>query len=148
MKPPSLCTDCGFKPEVRAERNVLAREVLDDADLAAPDLELDHHRAAFLHQPNGVVERLLARRVAHERHVDHEERTPQTARHAAAVIDDVVDRDGHRRVETLNDHAEAVADEHDVGAGHVDELREARVVRGQARNRLARLASSRATCRR
>ena len=89
--------------------------------------------------PDRVVERLLARRVAHERHVDHEECAPQTARHATAVIDDVIDRDGHRRVETLDHHAEAVADEHHVGAGEVDELRETRVVRRQARDRLARL---------
>src|SRR5688572_5654831 len=47
-----------LQAKVCAERNVLAREVLDDADLAAPDLELDHHGAAFLHQSHGVVERL------------------------------------------------------------------------------------------
>ena len=55
------------------------------------------------------------------------------------VIDHVLDGDRHRRVVPLDDHAERVADEHDVGAGEIDELREARVVRGEARDRLARL---------
>jgi hypothetical protein len=40
----------------------------------------------------------------------------------------------------LNYHAEAVADEHDVRARHVDELREARVVRRETSDRLACLA--------
>jgi hypothetical protein len=99
----------------------------------------DHHGAALLHQPHGVVERLLGRRVAHERHIDHEEGTPEAPRHATAVIDHLVDGHGHRGIETLNDHAEAIADEDDVGARKIDELREARVVRGKARDRLARL---------
>ncbi len=123
---------------MRADRDVVPREMLDDLDLSFPAFELDHHRAAFLHQAHGVVERLRGSRVAHERHVDHQERAPEPAGDRARVVDDVGDRDGHRRVVTLDDHAERIADEHHVGAGQVDELREARVVGGETGDRFAR----------
>ena len=53
-----------LQPEVRAHGDVVAREELDDLDLPGAAFELDHLRAAFLHQAHGVLERLLARGVA------------------------------------------------------------------------------------
>ena len=50
-----------LQAEVRAHRDVVAGEELDDLDLARAAFELDHLRAAFLHQAHRVVERLLAR---------------------------------------------------------------------------------------
>jgi hypothetical protein len=53
------------------------------------------------------------------------------------VIDDVVERDRHRRIVALDHHAERIADEHDIDAGLVDQRGVARVVGGQARDLLA-----------
>ena len=123
----------------------MARQKLDDLDLAGAAFELDHLRAAFLHQAHGVLERLLARGVGHERHVGHQERAVQPLRDRAAVIDDVLQRDRHGRVVTLDHHAERIADQHQVDAGVVDERREARVVSGDAGDLLAlRLHAARA----
>ena len=122
---------------MRADGDVVAGEELDDVDLPGAALELDHLGAAFLHQPHGVRERQLARGVAHERQVGHQERAPQAPRHRAAVVDDVVHRDRHGRVVALDHHAERVTDQHDVGARLVDQRREARVVAGEAGDLLA-----------
>ena len=43
----------------------------------------------------------------------------QSARHGFAVIDDVVHRDGHRGVVTLQHHAQRIADQHEVRVGVV-----------------------------
>ena len=57
-------------------RDVVAGKMLDDLDLPFAAFELDHHRAAVLHQPHRIVERLLVVRIAHERHVGDEEGAP------------------------------------------------------------------------
>ena len=105
LNPPVLCTDCGFRPEVRAHGDVVAREEFDDLELAEPAFELHHLRAALLHEPHGVGQRDVRRRIARERQVGHQERTMQPARHRFAVIDDVVHGDRHRGVVTLQHHA-------------------------------------------
>ena len=52
-------------------RNVVLCEKLDHFDLASRAFELDHHRAAFLHQAYGIVECLFRHRVTHEWHIRH-----------------------------------------------------------------------------
>jgi hypothetical protein len=86
---------------------------------------------------NRVRERLLRRRVAHERHVGDEKGAPQSLRDGTAVIDDVFHRHGHRAVVTLDHHAERVTHEHDVHTAAVDQRREARIVRRQTGDLLA-----------
>ena len=136
-KPPVLCTDCGFRPEVRAHRDVVAREELDDLELPEPAFELHHLGAAFLHEAHGIRQRDVGGRIARERQVGHEERPMQSARHRFAVIDDVVHGDGHRGVVALQHHAQRIAHQHEVGVGVVAQHREARVVTGDARDLLA-----------
>jgi hypothetical protein len=104
-----------------------------------PALELDHLRPALLHQAHGVLQRLLARGVGHERHVGHQERPDQAASHGLAVVHDVIERHGHGGVVALDDHAEGVAHQHHVGARFVHQRREARVVAGEAGDLLALL---------
>ena len=127
-----------LQAQVRADRDVVPGQVLDDLDLPFPAFQLDHHRSAFLHQAHGVVERLRGIGVTHERHVRHQERAPEPAGDRARVVDDVGDRHGHRRVVTLDDHAERIPYQHQVGAGQVDELREACVIGGETGDRFAR----------
>ena len=94
----------------------------------AAALELHHLGAALLHQAHGVLERLLARGVRHERHVGHQERAIEALHDRTAVIDDVLQRDGHGRVVTLDDHAERIADQHQIDARVIHQRCEARVV--------------------
>jgi hypothetical protein len=122
---------------VRADGDVVAGEKFDDLDLPGATFELDHLGPALLHEPHGVLQRLLARGVRHERHVGHQERAQQAPRHGLAVIDDVIERDGHGRVVALDHHAERVTDQHDVGARFVHERGEAGVVTGETRDFLA-----------
>jgi hypothetical protein len=56
---------------------------------------------------------------------------------ATPVVDHVVHRDAERVLAALDDHAEAVADEHDVDSGLVHESCGRRVVRGDHRDALA-----------
>ena len=121
-----------LQTQVRAHGDIMIREELDDLDLARTAFELHHLCAALLHQTHGILERLLFRGVSHERHVRHQERAVQTLRDRLAVIDHVVERDGHGRVVTLDHHAERIADEHEIDTGIVDERREARVIGGDA----------------
>ncbi len=125
-----------LEPEVRAHRDVVAREKFDDLELAEPAFELHHFRAAFLHEAHRVRQRDVGRRIARERQVGDEERPVQPARHRFAVIHDVVHGHGHRGVVTLQHHAERIADQHEIGVGVVAEHREARVVAGDARDLL------------
>jgi hypothetical protein len=120
-----------------AQTGCPTREELDDLGLARSSLELDHLRAAFLHEPHGVLQRLLARRVRHERHVGHLERPEQSFGDRLGVIDDVIERDRHGRVVPLDHHAERVADQHDVDAGLVGQRGIARVIARDARDLLA-----------
>ena len=52
-KPADLVHGLRLKPEVRADRDIVPRQVFDDLDLAFAALQLDHHRPAFLHQAHG-----------------------------------------------------------------------------------------------
>ena len=105
MKSAGLVHRLRLEPQVRAHRDVVAREEFDDLELAEPAFELHHFRATFLHQPHGVGQRDVGRRITRKRQVGHEERTMQAARHRFAVIDDVVHGHGHRGVVTLQHHA-------------------------------------------
>ena len=126
-----------LQSQVRAHRDVVAREEFDDLELAEAALELDHLRAAFLHEAHGVRERDVGRRITRERQVGHQERPMQSARHGFAVIDDVVHGHRHRGVVTLQHHAERIAHQHQVRVGVVAQHREARVVAGDAGDLLA-----------
>ena len=125
-----------LQPQVRAHRDVVAREEFDDLELAEPAFELDHFRAAFLHEAHGIRQRDVGRRIARERQIGHEERPMQAARHRFAVIDDVVHGHRHGGVVTLQDHAQRIAHQHQVGVGVVAQHREAGVVAGDARDLL------------
>jgi hypothetical protein len=80
-KPADLVHGLGLQPEVRADRNIVAREMLDDLDLAFATFQfdhhraVDHHRAAFLHHADRILERLIGIRITHERHVGDKKRT-------------------------------------------------------------------------
>ncbi len=91
---------------MRTHGNIVTSEVLDDFHLVVATFELDHHRPAFLHQAHRIVERLARFGVTHERHICDQERAAQSARNYLAVIDDVIDGHRHRRVVTLDNHAE------------------------------------------
>src|SRR5581483_12308026 len=60
------------KPEVRAYRDVVTCQELDDVSLAAAALELHHLGAAFLHEADRVLERAVLRGITHERKIGDE----------------------------------------------------------------------------
>ena len=95
-----------LQAQVRAHRDVVARQELHDLELADAAFELHHLRAALLHEAHGVRQRDVGRRITRERQIGHEERPMQSTRHGFAVIDDVVHGDRHRGVVTLQHHAE------------------------------------------
>ena len=66
-------------------------------------------------------------------------RATRRARRRARVVEHVVDRDAQRVGVSEDDHAEGVADEDDVGAGGVGDLRARVVVRGEHSDPLRRL---------
>ena len=107
-------------------------------DRCAAALELDRVGAAVLHEPNGVRHRLLVRGLVRaERHVGDDERPLRAARHPLRHEQDLVERDGHRRLAAVHDHAGRVADEDQVDAGGVGEPRARRVVGGDHDDLLA-----------
>ena len=115
-------------------------EPRDELGVHGAALELDRVAAALLHQPAGVRDAVLDRRlVGHERHVADDVRAPRRACDRAAVIDHLVERDRQRRLVTLHDHAERVADQQHVDAGFVEQPRERGVVRGEHGDLLAAL---------
>jgi len=121
---------------VRTDRNIVTGEMLDDFHLVVAALELDHHCATFLHQPHGVIECLSRFGVAHERHVRDKKCSPQATGHRARVIDNVIDSDRHSRVVPLDYHAERITNQDQVRPGRIDQDGIARVVGGEAGNRL------------
>src|SRR4051812_41232682 len=62
-----------FEPQVRAHRDVVAREELDDLELADTAFQLDHFRAALLHEAHGIRQRDVRGRIARERQVGDQE---------------------------------------------------------------------------
>ena len=112
-----------------------AMHVLGDL-LAA--FELHALARAFLHELARALDRLLRRDlVAHERQIADEVRPTEAARDGAAVVGHLVERDGDRGRETLDDHPERVADEDHVDPGLVDEAGHGEVVGGDHRDLLA-----------
>jgi hypothetical protein len=92
--------------------------------------ELDHPRAG-LQAAQRCLERTLRRRVGAERQVGDQQCMRQAACDATHVVDDVVDGHRQRAVVSLHDHAERIADEHEVDAVLVHDARESRVVGGE-----------------
>ena len=84
----------------------MTRQVCNDVHLVVTPLKLHHHGTAFLHKPNRVFQRLTRLGVAHEWHVRYQERTPQATCHRLRMIDNIIDRDRHRCVVSLNNHAQ------------------------------------------
>ena len=124
--------------DMRDDRNACGR---DGADLGADlfsALELDRARAGLLHDAACILHRLLDRDlIAHERHIDHNERVLAAAHDAAAVNDHLIDRYRKRVLVALHGHAEAVADQDHVDSRRVDQLRGRVVITGQLRDLLA-----------
>ncbi len=122
---------------MRADRHVALAERMDHFARPARAFELDHRGAALAHQASRGRER--GRRVARaqERHVGDQQRAVHAARGARGVIDHLIDRDRQRARMTLHDHAERIADQHDVDAGGIGRRGEARVVRGDRDDLLA-----------
>src|SRR6185503_19076167 len=104
VKAPELVHGLRTQTQVRAHGYVALREETHDLELIGGALELDHLRAAVLHEPHGVGERLLGRRVTHEGHVGDQEGAVQSLRDCARMIDDVVHRHRHGAVVTLDHH--------------------------------------------
>ena len=101
----------------------------DARRLAAFDL---HRMRAGLDEASGVAHRFLDRDVVREiGHVADDERARRAANGGARVVEHVVDGDAERVGIAEDHHAEGVADEDDVGAGGVGDLRARIVVRGE-----------------
>ena len=121
----------GLQSQVRTNRNIMVGEMFNNIELAATALELDHHRATLLHKAHRVVERLRRVCIAHERHVSDEKCMAQASCNCSRVVHDVINRYRHCRIVSLYNHAERIANEHNVGTGRIDQGREARVVSSQ-----------------
>ena len=126
-----LVNRLGLQAQVGANRNIVVREMFDDLKLAAAALELDHHRTTLLHKSHRVVERLRRVCIAHERHVSDEKCMAQASGDRLRVVHDIVNSYRYRRIVSLYDHAERIANEHDVGTGRIDQGCIARVVSRQ-----------------
>ena len=111
--------------DVGHDRDVDGSERGDGVRHGDAALELHRLGAAFLDQAAGVAQRILrAHLVGEERQVADEQRPLPRARHHAAVVDHLVERHRQGRVESLDDHAERVADQDDVDARMVDDATE------------------------
>ena len=87
-------------------------------------------RAAFLHQPAGIAQRLLLRNVVREkRHVGNHQRPARTARHGLGMAHHVVHRDRQGVVVAQHRIAQAVAHQNRGHAGGFHKVRQRRVVR-------------------
>ena len=119
------------------DRDTAFGQARDHVDFQFTPFELDHFRATLLHQPSGIAQTGLTRGVTHERHVRHQQRAFDAARHEARVIDHFVHGHGNGGGVALHHHAERVADQDEIHAGFVQHARERRIVGGEARNLLA-----------
>jgi hypothetical protein len=126
-----------LQAEMRAHGDVMARKKFNDFDLTAAAFELHHLRRAFLHEAHGVGERVILRRIAHERHIRDQERAVQTACNGGTVVHDVIHRHRHRGAMTLDHHAHRIPDEHDICIALVYEPGKTRVIAGQRGDLLA-----------
>ena len=101
-KPPNAWIDCGVRPTwpiTGMPAPTMRRDCVGHLDAA---LELHRLGVAFLHQPAGGLERLLARDLeAHERHVDDDVRALGSPRDDAGVVGHLVERDGERAAAAL-----------------------------------------------
>ena len=123
-----------FEPKMRAHRYVVPGQVLHDFDLPRATFEFDHHGAAILHQAHGILERLGGIRIAHERHVRQQERTPQAPRNITCMVNHVGHRHWHGRIVPLDDHAQRITHQHEIRAAGIDQCSITGVVRCQAGN--------------
>ena len=105
-------------------------------------LQLHRRRAGFLHQPCRRAERLLAAfLVRAERHVDHQHRPVQPARHRLSVHHHHLHRHRQGRGQSVQHHADAVADQHDI-AMRIDQPGDGSGIGGQHHQRHAALAGA------
>jgi len=94
--------------------------------------------AALLHESNRVADRLfVGDLVRAERHVADHQRVAHGARHRSRHEQHLVHGHRHGRVVSLDDHAERIANQHDVSAGRIHQRSEAGVVGREARDLLA-----------
>ena len=90
--------------------------------------------AAFLEEAAGVFEPLLRTDLeAHERHVGDEQAAVHATRHAARMVDHLVERHAQRMLVTLHHHAERIADQDSIHAGRVEQAAHGVIVGGQQR---------------
>ncbi|OWK20579.1 hypothetical protein AJ88_28620 [Mesorhizobium amorphae CCBAU 01583] len=81
-------------------------------------LELDGRTAGFGHDARGIAESLLgAFLVRAEGHVDDHQRLLQAASHGLTVHDHHLQRHAECRGQAVENHADAVADQHDIAMG-------------------------------
>jgi hypothetical protein len=119
------------RPDVAHDGDASGGDAADGGGDLLAAFKLDRVARALLHQAARVLESLLgADVVAHEGHVADEVRPLDRPPHGAAMVDDVIHRDGERRVVPLDDVAEAVPDEDEVHPRLIDELGQ-RVVVGR-----------------
>ena len=91
------------KPNVSHHRNAGRHDPANLLGRANAALELHGVRAGLLHEPEGRVERLVrAGLVGAEGHVGDDKRALHGARNSAGERDELIDRDGKRRVVAEN----------------------------------------------
>ena len=124
--------------DVTHDRDAARHQAPDQLGVLGAALELDRVSAALLDQASGRGQgRLDAGLVRHERHVADHVSPVRAARHRAGVIDDLVEGDRQGGLVALDDHAQRVADQEQVGVALVEQTREGRVVAGQHGDLLA-----------
>jgi len=112
---------------------------LDPAEDALPPFELDPVDPGLLQEPPSVTDRLLiARLIAHERHVTEDERVRSPAPDRFAMDDALVHRHRDRPLIPVHTHPEGIPDEEHVHPRRLGELGGRIVVGGQPSDLLPR----------
>ena len=91
---------------LRTETSWTLTQELDDVGLTFAAFQFDDARSALLHEPHGVRQRQITRRVTHEGQIGHQKGPVQAARNRGAVINHLIHGHRHRGVVSLNDHAQ------------------------------------------
>ena len=103
-------------------------------------LELDAGAAGFSHDSGGIAEGLGGLLlVAAERHVDDDAGPLRAPNHRGAMRDHHLERHRQGAVEAIDDHAQGIARQQQIGDG-IEQPRHRRAVGGQANDRHAALA--------
>ena len=92
---------------------------------------------ALFHEQAGIQHRLFGRGITEERHVGDQQGIVEAVRYTLRVIEHILHRHRQRGLFTLYHHTERVADQYDIDARLLQQLREAGIIGCQAGDLLA-----------